>query len=323
MDAAATRALYLFQPAGQPYQLARLDLNPADLDGAPTISEGRVDPAFVLTETRSTATISARIAPLEPGPWVGARVLREGLPDDNVGTAYAGPLVDDATSGDAAAGDGLFSNNTVTTNCCAEIGPRSVRVKAETQAADGRQHATAVDVIPFAVTDTPLEGGPPPGTPGTPLPTSPVTSLTGTPTLRPGTPLPPTPGGNVAAQATIAAQANSVARKQAHPRRRHHAGADHHAPTRRKPRSRRRQLSSLRWKPRGGTPRRPRPTDGFPRDRWRQGQARRPHRRLTSSPPIPPSAPSRLGRPRRSPPSPPRPTRPLPTHWQPRVWTRP
>jgi Mg-chelatase subunit ChlD len=241
MDAAATRALYLFQPVGQPLQLVRLDLNPADLGGAPTITDGRVDPAFVLTETRSNATISARVSGGD-NLWVGSRVLREGLPDDNVETSYRGPLVDDGTVGDAAAGDDLFSNNTLTTNCCAELRPRAVRVKAETQAADGLQHATAVDVTPFAVTDIPLEGGPSPATPLPPtLPPSPTvapptatavpppTATSVPPTPPPPTPIPPstvtaglTPTGPgtgdmcncedlAAAQATIAAQATHIA----------------------------------------------------------------------------------------------------------------
>ena len=41
MDA-ATRALYLFQPYAEPYQLARLDLNPAEVGDAPAITDASV-----------------------------------------------------------------------------------------------------------------------------------------------------------------------------------------------------------------------------------------------------------------------------------------
>jgi hypothetical protein len=152
MNADATRFAYVFQPVGEPFQLARLDLNPIDLEGAPSVSDASVTPPFILTETRSTATISARVSTSNSFLRVGSRVLLLGLPDPNVDTWYYGPLVDDgATLGDAVAGDGVFTYDGVATNCCAEIGPRTVRVKAETQAADGLRHATAVDIAPFAV----------------------------------------------------------------------------------------------------------------------------------------------------------------------------
>lgn len=185
MSADVMRVLYLFQPYGEPYQLARLDLNPADLTGAPSIMDGSVSPAYVLTETRSTATVSARVSPLEPVPWVGSRVLLAGLPDDNVGTSYSSPLVDDGTQGDATAKDGLFTNNTLSTNCCAEVGPRTVRVKAETQATDGLRDATAIDVALFTVTAEALPEGSPTVTvvPATVVPSTPgavACSWTGT-----------------------------------------------------------------------------------------------------------------------------------------------
>jgi hypothetical protein len=78
--------------------------------------------------------------------------LLHGRLDPNVDTWYYGPMVDDGTTlGDAVAGDDVFTYDGIATNCCAEVGPRIVRVKAETQAADGLRHDTAVDVAPFAV----------------------------------------------------------------------------------------------------------------------------------------------------------------------------
>jgi hypothetical protein len=219
MDAAATRALYLFQAYPEPYQLVRVDLNPADLAGAPAITDPSLTPSYLLTEGRSTATVSARVSTTHPLVRVSSRVLREGVPDDNTRTD---PLLDDGAgtadgvSGDVTANDGLFTSNGISTDCCAEVGPRTVRIKAEVQAADGLRHATAIDVSPFQVSTDPVEGGPPPTT-TTPLPGTPATPVT--PGIGPGTvtavPITPAAGGDAAALATIAAQETRIAELEA------------------------------------------------------------------------------------------------------------
>ena len=251
MDTAATRVVYLFQPAAGPLQLARLDLNPAEVVDVPLISEARVDPNYVLIQGRSTATVSARLSPLEPAPWVGVRVLRNGLPDDTSFTRTA--LVDDgATGGDATAGDGVFTNTIAT--CCEEVGLRVVRLQAERVTADGVQQAMAIDITPFAVVADRADA-PQPATPAsatipaavTETPATAVPPTTGPPTGVPLAPTPPTavpgegvpgPGGGSAgsptpaptagatlvptttspptdpAQATIAAQATLIAELQ-------------------------------------------------------------------------------------------------------------
>jgi hypothetical protein len=230
MDAAVTRVVYLFQPVGVPRQLARLDLNPADLRGAPVITEPSVAPDFVLTEGRSTATISARVTPIEPAPWVGSRILRDGLPDDE-GFGRIGLADDGATAGDPTARDGVYTNNAVATTCCAQPGPRTVRIQAELVLADGLQHASAVDITPFAVVTDPSQAIPATLTPptlappieetataatSTPPPPPPPTGVPG-----PNAPAPPAPAAGVTpsppmppadpAQATIAAQATLIA----------------------------------------------------------------------------------------------------------------
>jgi hypothetical protein len=167
---------------------------------------------------------------------VSSRILRDGLPDDNNRTS---PLLDDGasaadpTAGDVTAGDGLFTSPGIYTDCCAVVGPRTVRIKAETLAADGLRHATAVDVEPFAVVanpgDVPTPVPPtaiPPTATSIPPTTTPVpptaTSIPPTETPLPPTasPMPPTPTPAVAecsceelatAQATIAAQATRIA----------------------------------------------------------------------------------------------------------------
>jgi dipeptidyl aminopeptidase/acylaminoacyl peptidase len=178
MNAQATRVAYLFQPPGEPYQIARIDLNPDDLGGAPSVTEARVSPGYILTEGRSTATVSAQVTTLNTFLRVGSRVLYRSLPDPNVDTSYYGAMVDDGASlGDATAGDDVFTYNGIVTNCCAEVGPRTVRIKAETQAADGLRHATAVDVVPFQVSTEPVEGGPPSASTPRALPSSPEVPL--------------------------------------------------------------------------------------------------------------------------------------------------
>ena len=245
MDAAATRVVYLFQPAAGPLQLARLDLNPAELVDVPMISEPRVDPNYVLIQGRSSTTVSARLSPLEPAPWVGGRVLRDGLPDDANFPPFA--LVDDGTTGDAKAKDGVFTNSIAT--CCAEVGLRVVRLQAERVTADGEQEAMAVQVSPFAVvtdrSEAPAPATPVPATVAAPATTPPPPTVPPTgvpavptpPTAIPGQGVPgpggasagapppaPTPGATAVlpasaptvdpAQATISAQATLIAQLQ-------------------------------------------------------------------------------------------------------------
>ena len=186
---------------------------------APAITDPSLTPSYILTEGRSTATVSARVSTTDTLVRVSSRVLREGLPDDNT---RSDPLLDDgagpadAVSGDVTANDGRFTSNGLYTDCCAEVGPRMVRIKAETQAADGLRHATAIDVSPFQVSTDPVEGGPPPTT-TTALPVTPVTPVT--PAIGPGTETPasvtPPAGGEAAALATIAAQATRIAELEA------------------------------------------------------------------------------------------------------------
>jgi hypothetical protein len=131
-----------------------LDLNPVSLGQAPSIINPTIDPAFVLTEGRSAATFSAQVNASNTLVRVGSVVLRNGLADINVGRSVV--LLDDgASGGDATAGDGVFTNNGISTDCCAAVGPRTVRVKAEVHGSDGKRHATAVEFEPFSVLPDP------------------------------------------------------------------------------------------------------------------------------------------------------------------------
>lgn len=189
MSADAAHVVYAFQPSGEPYQLARLDLNPLDPGDAPTIAEPLVAPPYVLLNGGSTATISARVSSGATVTRVSSRVLRDGLPDINVPTT---PLLDDgATGGDTAGNDGLYTSNNNYADCCAVLGPRSIRLKAESQGADGLRDATAIDVVPFAVVGEIPAGGVPTATPTlpdqvvTPTPTPAAAVMTPAPTVVP------------------------------------------------------------------------------------------------------------------------------------------
>ena len=115
---------------------------------------------------------------------VGFAALLDGAVDPNVSPGLL--LLDDGQNGDAAAGDGIYTNSGVTHGMIVarddDTGPRIVRIAAEVEGADGRRHATAVDIgtltlpkrpparkqNPITTRPAPHRGaGPSPGTPET------------------------------------------------------------------------------------------------------------------------------------------------------------
>jgi hypothetical protein len=150
MDGSATRFVYFALPFAQPKQLATLEINPPSVGVAPSITSPSLVPAFILTASRSAATLSAHVSAADPLLTVGNTVLANGVDDPNVTHQI---LVDNGTNGDVTAGDGTFTSNAIFTNCCATVGPRTVRVQSGVQRADNRLHATAVAITPFAVVD--------------------------------------------------------------------------------------------------------------------------------------------------------------------------
>lgn len=148
MDGTASRFLFLTD-ATVGTQLAVLDIDPADPGDAPNLGEPVIDPAVVQVDGGSYATVQVAVATADPPTMVAAFVLDNGLIDGNLGV-YG--LADDGSHGDASAGDGVFTHDGVGANCCAQNGPRTVRVFAQAQGANGRRVATAVDFGPFAVT---------------------------------------------------------------------------------------------------------------------------------------------------------------------------
>jgi hypothetical protein len=152
MDRDAKRVRFMAADALNVFQLAILDIDPTDLGDAPIITDASISPSSIALAGATSATIQAQVTSANPYLLVGANVLLDGRPDANVGSAYSGPLLDDGlTNGDKTAGDNIYTTDKLAANCCALPGPRVVRIKAETQTADGLRHATAVNVTPFSV----------------------------------------------------------------------------------------------------------------------------------------------------------------------------
>ncbi|MBV9470737.1 MAG: carboxypeptidase regulatory-like domain-containing protein, partial [Abitibacteriaceae bacterium] len=154
MNNDATKFAYLIQPPGVPQQLGILTLNngasTVPTGSAPTISNVVVTPPYVLTQTRSSATVTAHVSTPNAFLRVTSSVISKDITDPDISNLV---LFDDGTNGDMTAKDGIFTNANIRTDCCDVVGPRFVRIKAETTTSDGKRHATAVDVAPFAVVD--------------------------------------------------------------------------------------------------------------------------------------------------------------------------
>jgi hypothetical protein len=152
MDETASRFVYTNQDAKGVRQLATMELNPTSAGSAPAITNATVDPSFVLTNGRSAAAISARVTTDGTLVRVSYSILREGLNDNQSNFRYGGAMFDNGQNGDARSGDSIFASS-ITAGTGAVVGPRTVRIKAESRASDGMRHATAVEIQPFAVLD--------------------------------------------------------------------------------------------------------------------------------------------------------------------------
>ena len=142
MNGSASRFAYHALPFAQPRQLATLEINPETLGDAPSIANPMIAPSFVLTMGRSAATVSANVSASNPLIRVGNTVLLNGLDDPNV---FHQIMLDMA--------NGFFTNNNISTNSDAVVGPRTVRVQSGVRGSDNQLHATAVEFQPFAVVD--------------------------------------------------------------------------------------------------------------------------------------------------------------------------
>ena len=121
--------------------------------GAPVISSPQIDPDTVERGSQDFSTVTAGIE-TSGTPGVCVLVL-QGIYNHTplgVGVGAYATLYDDGTTGDETAGDGIFTNDTLYAVESIEPGPRTLRIKAEIQDANGFRYAMAVDLEPFAVT---------------------------------------------------------------------------------------------------------------------------------------------------------------------------
>jgi hypothetical protein len=130
--------------------LSIVEINPASTGAAPAVTAAAISPAVVKRDG-PPATVSARVSTGGRHLGVGTAVLLDGR-QDRQSTCVNGEwsMWDDGRGGDAVAGDGIFSRQGLSASRCASTGVRSLRVQAQSHDAEGRQHATAVD-IPLAI----------------------------------------------------------------------------------------------------------------------------------------------------------------------------
>ena len=154
MSRDATRFLFYFNVgyvdgAPTPSQLGLLELNPGSLGQAPALADPKIAPPYVVIGDSKTS-VSVLMNTANTHVRTNSVGFRNGV-EVNRNIVYQVVLYDDGSYGDATAGDGRFTNNTVGASSGATVGPYTVRVKTEVRAADGRRHATALDVMQLDV----------------------------------------------------------------------------------------------------------------------------------------------------------------------------
>lgn len=150
MNGAADRFVYAAADDANIQQLATMDVNTTTLGDAPSITSQTLSPASIGLNQANSATVSANVATSNRVTRVSAAVINGGQSDGNVN----GPVMfDDGTHGDAVAGDGIYTSNEIRANCCAAVGPRTVRVRAEVRDPGNRRHATSVEFVGPTVVD--------------------------------------------------------------------------------------------------------------------------------------------------------------------------
>ncbi|TXG87681.1 MAG: hypothetical protein E6R14_00840 [Thermomicrobiales bacterium] len=162
MDAEGQQFLYVMRSvrcadcANQQEQLAIMTMDPVDLGAAPVISNASIEPATILPESGSEAVVSASISADGQVLGVGYAALLGSEVDPNLGRAVV--LFDDGTNGDAVAGDSTYTIGGIVHQIIVarepDTGPRTVRLAAEIEDANGMRHATAVDIGTLTVDES-------------------------------------------------------------------------------------------------------------------------------------------------------------------------
>jgi hypothetical protein len=157
MNVDATRFLYAL-PALAPNareQLATLDIGPPELGDAPLIRDVRVDPATIPLDGSRGASVVVSISWEGELKGVGLLALGPGGVDGNVGGGSVALI--DTQGSDPTRGQGIFAVENLTYHPYEtrtdDDGPRTLRIHVEVKTADGRSHATALDVATLTVTD--------------------------------------------------------------------------------------------------------------------------------------------------------------------------
>ena len=225
MNRDATRFLFTFDyntwvnGVVVPEQLGILEINPASLGQAPSLTEPKIAPSYLVRGDSSTTSFSVRSSTANTHLRTNAVVFRNGL-EVNSNIVNDAVLHDDGSNGDAAAGDGRFTNNAIRANSEAAIGPHTgahedrgargrrpaPRHRARRGAVGCRQPGAAGHGHLHANTDTDQHGDatpsrtPTPTSTPTPTPTRTATATftaTPTPTWTPGGCGGPTEAGTV------------------------------------------------------------------------------------------------------------------------------
>ena len=134
MSRDATRFLFTFNlgyvdGAPTPAQLGLMELNPASLGQAPALADPKIAPSYVVIGDSKTS-ISVRSNTANAPIRTNSVAFRNGI-EVNTNIINQVVLFDDGSHGDAAAGDGRFTNNAVGAIASAPLGPHTVRVKTE------------------------------------------------------------------------------------------------------------------------------------------------------------------------------------------------
>jgi hypothetical protein len=163
MDDTARRFLYVMRTtrcadcANQSEQLAVLAIDPVDLGEAPVIANTSLEPGAIELEYASAATVQATVDTSGSVIGVGFAALLGSLIDVNVSHGLL--LHDDGQSGDAIAGDGIYTAAGIVHGPVVlrenDAGPRTIRLAAEIEGANGLRHATATDIGTLVVGEEP------------------------------------------------------------------------------------------------------------------------------------------------------------------------
>jgi hypothetical protein len=164
MDVTATHFVYPFVVPGTfsqgLSQLATAEIDPKGLGSAPSISSPAINPDYAVaggaTQGAVSAGVSTGTSPHDHVLGVNYALVKDGLVEDPVNGVIF--LVDDGTSGDLVAGDGIYTLNNVIAQSDAPAGPRLFRLFAEVTDAAGLRHGTLIDITPFSVVLTPPSG---------------------------------------------------------------------------------------------------------------------------------------------------------------------